>query len=79
MIYKTRRDQIEKDFLPQCLKDPTRRVIKKELRGAAMVGACEERERTLGIIERACGDLLRDALVREITSVGVLEVLGYKK
>ena len=77
MSYKTRKHQIEKDFLPRCLEEPTRRVIKAELRGAAMVGAAEERSRTLKILRDAGNHPALAEIAERIMAMGVLEVLGY--
>ena len=78
MEFRTRREQIEKDFLPHCMKNPTRAVIKEELKGAAMVGACEERDRTLRIIDSLTDEHLKRLLSDQITAVGVLQVIGYE-
>ena len=76
--FRTRREQIEKDFLPRCLKTPNRKVVRDELRDAAMVGACEERERTMRIIENsACLSADKRQLISSICKTSVLSVLGY--
>jgi hypothetical protein len=78
--FRTRREQIETEFLATCLKTPTRKVIKAELKGAAMVGACEERDRVLTIIRGSwcLTDAAKRDLIDAIISKGVLDVLGYE-
>lgn len=80
--YETRKEQIEKDLLRQLMRDLKaigwatddiggrgRKAIAKALKVAAMVGACEERERVLR---------LADPETRwEITRRSVPDVLGY--
>lgn len=50
------------------------------LRSAAMVGACEERDRTLGLIRatKMLDPATKNFLETLITSEGVLDVLGYR-
>ncbi len=80
-FYDTRKEQIERDFLPAIIKGlkaegftvsrKTRRLILEELSSAAMVGACAERDRILAMV--------RTGTVTEsrIVEVGVMTVLGY--
>lgn len=87
MQFANRKEQIEKGFLPRILralraegfdvsrKRKLRAVIKDELKGAAMVGAAEERGRNLCIIRPI--DETRN-VEQEIISRSVLDVLGYK-
>lgn len=88
MTYKTRKEQIEKDFLRTLMRDlrklgvePTlegRALIREELRGAALVAAAEERQRTLAYLSKYPAALPED-ISDFIVSKGVLEVLGYKR
>jgi len=81
MNCRSRKKQIEKDFLPQLsialkkagcpINREGRALIKAELRSAAMVGAAEERWRTLNIVGRD------NAVAGEIVKQGVLTILGY--
>jgi hypothetical protein len=83
--FANRKEQIEKDFLRKLERDlkaagcpinkEARMLIAERLRRAAMVGASEERSRTLKILGRGYGDTA--PIVREITSRVVLDVLGY--
>jgi len=83
--FTNRKKQIEKDFLPKLMRDlkvagcsvnrKGRALIKKELRDAAMVGACEERSRTLRMLGENPD---HKELARAITKQGVLAVLGYE-
>lgn len=85
-IFKTRKEQIENDFYVAIVRQlkadgdnvsaRARKVIRGELRDAAMVGAAEERSRTLGIIS-VVSDL--GHLAKAITGQSVLRVLGYEK
>lgn len=80
--FRTRKEQIEKGFLPQLMRDlkaagcplnaKGRALVKKELRDAAMVGACEERYRTLRFLQHD------QTTARVITNTSVLSVLGYE-
>ena len=82
-----RRQQIEGKFLRRLVKaasdygatiTPTlRQEMKSALRSAAMVGACEERQRTLDYLRSRPGSQLLDAAQQFIVRRGVLEVLGY--
>lgn len=82
---RTRKEQIEKDFVPRLVRALQEsgstiykegvRHIESVLRSAAMVGACEERDRTLAILRKQDGETA--PIVDEITSKGVLDVLGY--
>ena len=82
MNFRSRKAQIESDFLGQIVKAlkedncvltrKARKVIKEELRSAAMVGAAEERWRALNIVSHDS-----DA-AHKITSQSVLAVLGYE-
>lgn len=84
MDFRSRKDQIEKDFLRRLVQDlkrlgcpVTRRgreLIKTELRDAAMVGAAEERSRDLRLI-RQRGLFAADEIVKQ----PVLAVLGYEE
>ena len=80
----SRKKQIEKEFLGHIAKVMKERgvpldryartLIKQELRGAAMVGAAEERFRTLRLIKEKGVINARD-----VCAEGVLSVLGYEK
>ena len=79
--YDTRREQIEKDFAPRLLGKwrPTRKAVLEELKGAAIIGACEERLRVIGIVQDM-GTLTneqRRMLLQAIAAKSVTEVLGY--
>lgn len=84
--YDSRREQIEKDFLRDLMRDlrvagvnvtrQSRERIKDALRDAAMVGACEERHRTLKYLQSKHAD---PDIGRAIMSRGVLSVLGYEE
>jgi len=81
MNFRSRKAQIESDFLSRIIETlkadncpvsrKARRVIKEELRSAAMVGAAEERHRTLKLAGNS-------PIAREIVSQSVLSVLGYE-
>jgi len=78
--YESRKEQIEKGFLRHIVKAlkadgitltrHARKVIAEELRSAAMVGAVEERERTLQMVD--------GQLYEKICAKPVLKVLGYE-
>lgn len=80
--FRTRKEQIEKDFLRRLARDlktagcplntKGRALVKRELRGAAMVGAAEERSRTLRVVKHD------QVTVRAIVAISILEVLGYE-
>lgn len=80
--FRTRKEQIEKGFLPQLMRAlkaagcplnaKGQALVKKELRGAAMVGAVEERARALWLLRHD------ESKARVIRSVSVLSVLGYE-
>lgn len=82
-FFRSRKEQIEKDFLAQIAKKLKREgtslskqariAIKEELKNAAMVGAAEERHRILEILRRN-----GSVMPNEICSIGVLAVLGYE-
>ena len=82
-----RKQQIERDFLRRVVKalrgngcqvTPTLRAsLKSALRSAAMVGACEERHRTLRFLDRVSSTFGSIEIRQFIVSRGVLEVLGY--
>src|SRR5258708_3181341 len=71
--FTTRKDQI-KSFARQVSRKTE--SVAGALKSAAMVGACEERDRTLAMIR---GKPELKWLYEEICSVGVLRVLGYAK
>lgn len=78
--YKTRRYQLDA-FLREIVREhPTtlslRRKIGKGLRDAAMVGACEERHRTLEILRRN-PPLSSPESIKAITGESVEEILGF--
>lgn len=83
--FTSRKDQIERDFLPRLhralkrLGVPLNRrayaLVKEELRSAAMVGASEERNHALTILRKQDFGYL---VVQKIEEVSVLTVLGYK-
>ena len=80
--YDSRKEQIEKVFLPMLIRalqnegvvvqGRGRNLLREALRDAAMVGAYEERGRTLGLTE------LPDRVYGQIISASVLRVLGYE-
>lgn len=82
--YETRKEQIEKGFMRTLSRDlraagipltrKAKELIKEELRGAAMVGACEERDRSLKLLR----DRVSPHLLNAITADPVLRVLGYE-
>lgn len=82
--YDTRKEQIEKGFMSTLSRDlkalgfplsrKAKQLIKQELRDAAMVGACEERDRTLKLLR----DRISPHLLSSITDEPVLKVLGYE-
>ena len=81
-MHETRREQIEEDFVPVVMAatGPRRkRIVRKELRGAAMVGACEERSRTLALLRGLLSAADYRACVGAITQQPVLQVLGYEE
>lgn len=71
-FYETRKEQIEADAK---LVDRGKMNLRDALKGAAMVGACEERDRTLGFLR---GKPELNWLYQMICDKGVLDVLGYK-
>lgn len=83
MNFRSRKEQIEKDFLGRVAKvmkaqgnplnRPARSVMREELRSAAMVGAAEERYRILKMI-RENGSITPE----QICERSVLSVLGYE-
>lgn len=73
-MYLTRRDQLEDEMMVDALAKPTRANIAKQIKSAAFVGACGERDRTLAILKRHG---LAD-VANEIMAQGVLEVLGWE-
>ncbi len=73
--YESRREQIEA-FAVQVEKKET--PLADALRDAAMVGACEDRARTLELIRRNVDASTCRKLVKEICNTSVLEVLGYE-
>lgn len=83
MNFRSRKQQIEKDFLGRIsrvmkargvpLSRHARSVIREELKSAAMVGAAEERYRTLRIIRES-----GTATAEQICQKSVLSVLGYE-
>ena len=88
MQHGNRKEQIENEFLKRLVRKLNQagcppstigvELIRAELRSAAMVGACEERGRTLAIIRaNAHGCSFNQDISSEITSKGVLAVLGY--
>lgn len=75
--YDSRKEQIEKGFmreLPSGLDRKLRKHIRDRLRDAAMVGACEERDRTLKLLR----DRISPHLLNSITADPVMKVLGYE-
>lgn len=82
--HPTRKAQIEQGFLSRLMRDlkdmgypinsKARTRINEALRSAAMVGACEERSRTLSLMKSA-HDLAE--MPTRITAKSVLDVLGY--
>ncbi len=82
----TVRQQIEGQFLRRLIKNlrangcevtpAIKELLKGEMRSAATVGACEERQRTLEVLSLRPNIWSVD-LRSIITSRGVLEVLGY--
>ena len=83
--FKSRKEQIEKDFLKSLLRrmkeagcvinEKGELLIKEELKSAAMVGAYEERSRILKIVAAHNGDV---AIRHAITAEHTLKVLGYE-
>ena len=81
--HRTRKEQIEKDFAVSIwrmfrmegvpLSRRMRRKIREELKGAAMVGAAEERHRTLNMIH------YDPVLTQRVVKDSVLKVLGYQQ
>lgn len=85
MDYATRAEQVDNfatELFADCRKAghpidrSNRDRIAKALRLAAMVGACAERSRTLGII-RTKGHPVLQLLEDDIIDKAVLDVLGY--
>lgn len=84
MNFRSRKEQIEKEFVRDLvdrlerdgivIRTRQRSALKKTLKDAAMVGACEERYRTLKLIREGVGD----SLGTRITEIPVLVVLGYE-
>jgi hypothetical protein len=82
--FRTRKEQIEKDFLGRLMRDlkrdgctltrKARSLIREELKSAAMVGAVEERRRTLKILQTYDSSVAAHKIVGE----SVLQVLGYE-
>lgn len=74
--YKTRKHQLlaEGRALGLAIGSKNMKAINSCVRGAALIGAASERDRTLEILKKHG---LTD-LVNEICSVGVLQVMGYK-
>lgn len=80
--FRTRKEQIEQDFLRRLVRDlkaagcplnaKGRALVKEELKGAAMVGAAEERSRTLRLLSHD------QQTARAIVVESVLAVLGYE-
>jgi len=89
MKASNRKKQIERQFLRRILKalraeghSPTpmlKLLLKSELCNAAMVGACEERNRILDYLRAGSAPryISPNEVDRFIVSRGVLEVLGY--
>ena len=82
----SRKEQIEKQFMRRALRElkkadcpineKGRVIIQETLRSAAMVGACEERARTLELVRGLSnGRMIAEAITRN----GVLSVLGYEE
>jgi len=86
--FVTRKEQIEKDFLKRLMRQlktagcpvsrKGRALIQEELRAAALVGACEERQRTLTLLKLKDGSHTARELEKEIIKRGVNDVLGYE-
>jgi len=81
MSYRTRKDQIA-TFVTRFTQRARVRLDREQrdvlldcLRSAALVGACQERDRTLGII-RVGG--YPPEIGTKITGVSVLNMLGYE-
>ncbi len=80
--YESRKEQIESGFMRELSRDlklmgfalsrQAKMRIKEELKSAAMVGAVEERSRSLDLVGR------QSALAHAIASVPVMKVLGYE-
>ena len=85
MEYNTRKEQIEAEDLRDIVRAQPLTVkafrarAAEVLRDVALLGAHEERGRTLEIISAARGlsDEVRYLLVTQITAQGVNDVLGY--
>jgi hypothetical protein len=86
--FASRKEQIEKDFLKRLMRQlkaagcpvsrKGRALIQEELRAAALVGACEERQRTLGLLKFKDGSPTAREIEKEIIKRGVNDVLGYE-
>jgi hypothetical protein len=85
---RSRKEQIEKDFLARLVRSlkaadipinaKGRALIKETLKSSAMVGACEERSRTLELLRLEDGSSTAREIEQEICKRGVLDVLGYE-
>jgi hypothetical protein len=86
--FATRKEQIEKDFLKRLMRQlkaagcpvtrKGRALIKEELRASALVGACEERQRTLNLLKLEDASQTAREVEKEVIKRGVNEVLGYE-
>lgn len=82
---QTRKRQIETDILKRLIRElrkidvgavtpAMRKPLKEALKTAAMVGGCEERDRTLKFLETFHPHAIGEFIVKR----SVLDVLGYK-
>jgi len=86
--YQTRKEQIEKDLLRRLMRElkkvgcPVNRqgraLIKEQLRVSAIVGACEERSRTINLLKLEDASPITREIEKEIIKRGVNDVLGYE-
>ena len=76
MIYRTRKAQL--DAMAKEVK-AGKTTVRAALRHAAMIGAVEERGRTLLLIRAGPTSLPMAELERAIVGESVLKVLGYEK
>ena len=76
MQYKTRKHQL--GAISKEVK-AGKETLRRALRDAAMVGACEERARAITIIETRCSPETARAIVNAICARSILDVLGYEE